>query len=747
MFLPAATAAQFTPNVKPSLSIPRVTERPKIDGQLADATWHTAGRADNFTQYTPADKTAPPVQTAVLLAYDDVNLYLAFVAQDDPRAVRASMRDRDEMFRDDYVGILLDTFGSGAWYYELFVNPLGIQGDLRATTAFGEDDSFDLVYESMGIVTDSGYQVELAIPFNGLRFPNKPEQEWRATFWRNHPRDSRRRYSWASIDRDEACFTCQWGTLAGIRDVKPGSPTEVLPSVIGYQSGHISEDRTDFVNDNVDGDVSVGLKYSASSNLTAEGTVNPDFSQVESDAGQIDVNTPFALFYSERRPFFQEGADLFQTFLNQVYTRSINDPIFAAKGTARFGGTSIGYLGARDEHSPILIPSEERSFLVPDAGQSTSNILRFRQSLAQNSHVGAMVTDRRFDGLGSGTVMSLDGAVRFLNNYQLEGEFAASSTDEGDTPLSVDEEYDTLHVGGHTIAFDGEKYWGDRAYAGIFRNARHWNFNVQCFETSPAFRADNGFITRSNRREVNAWTGYTVWPDTKLFDQIQPNVNAGRVWNFDGERKDEWVRPEFWLSFKSQTEGYIARLWSAETFRNVYFDNIRTWEFYVQTAFSELLQGNLFVSKDQRIVRNLAVPEMGEGWSFDGSATIRPTQRLVIVPSWEYARLSRLDGGPELFRAYILRSRLNYQFTRELFLRLVIQYSDEREINDLGVVTVTDTERRLSIEPLLTYRVNAFTTFYVGSTHGYDDPDVKVEPGLKQHSRQFFFKLQYLLRV
>src|SRR5690606_37098291 len=231
---PAVAQTPFVPNEKPRLEVGRAAGAIKIDGELDDAGWIGAAKADNFAEHTPGDKVRPPVATEVLVTYDAESFYLAFICYDDPATVRVTMRDRDEIFSDDYVGIILDTYGDAAWAYELFVNPYGLQGDLKMLSDGEEELTFDIVFDSRGKLTAQGWQAEVAIPFSSLRFPHRQVQEWRATFWRNRSRSSRERSTWAAIDRNEPCFTCQFGYLTGIEGAAPGSRLEVLPSLVGY---------------------------------------------------------------------------------------------------------------------------------------------------------------------------------------------------------------------------------------------------------------------------------------------------------------------------------------------------------------------------------------------------------------------------------------------------------------------------------------------------------------------------------
>jgi len=261
----------------PELKISRTAGTIEIDGTLEDAGWHGAARTGNFAEHNPGDQTKPGVDTEVWITYDDERLYVAWLCYDDPEEVRAFYCERDQIFSGDYVILCLDTYGEATLAYEISSNPYGIPGDLLYSTSNGEDITYDMIYESAGRITDFGWVAEMAIPFESMRFPDNEEQVWRVDFWRNRPRESRFQYSWAAYDRDENCWPCQWGTITGISGVKPGAGFELLPAVIGYQSGSLGENG-DFENKDIDGDVALGISYDISSELTAEATINPDFS-------------------------------------------------------------------------------------------------------------------------------------------------------------------------------------------------------------------------------------------------------------------------------------------------------------------------------------------------------------------------------------------------------------------------------------------------------------------------------------
>jgi hypothetical protein len=720
----------FQPNVKPTLTVSRISEPIRIDGVIDDPGWRNAAVARGFCEHNPGSMVLPPVASEAMVTYDNANLYIAFIAHDDPKSVRVSMRERDDIWQDDCVGLMIDTYADASWAYEIFCNPLGIQGDIRWANN-NEDTGFDIIFQSKGMVTDSGYQVEMAIPFKSLRFPNKFIQTWRINFWRNRPREVRGQYTWAAIDRNVACFPCQFGTVSGIENVKPGRDFSLLPSLTGYQTAAIRDDddpNSGLAYDKIDGRLSLGVRYSLSSSSTVEGTYRPDFSQVESDAEQIDVNSTFALSYSERRPFFQEGSDLFSTWMSAVYTRLINDPLFAGKVIGRMGRTNMAIMEARDEHSPIVIPLEERGYVL-SAGKSTSTIVRVRQSYSDDSFAGAILTTRMFDGGGSGTLGGFDGRHRIFKKYAVWYQMLLTRTEEpDDSALTADLEQTHFDRGRHTVSFDNETYWGNGGYLGFSRDSEHWNFSIDYLDKNPTFRTSNGFATQNDRRDLSIWHGYNIYPNKKWATRITPSVAMGQVWNYHGDKKDEWMVPAIWGNFAYQTEIELEYVWSRERFRDVYFPGIRRFEIDINSNFSDPLTLGTWISIGRTIARNETPPVLGRSLEYSFWATFKPMSNFIIVPEYSHARMKHPDGHV-IFDGYIFRTRFNYQFTRELMTRLVVQYDDF--------------DNNFDIEPLLNYKLNPFTIFYIGSTHAYEKFD--GYDGMTQTQQQFFLKFQYLV--
>ena len=749
---PAAFAEDgFAPVYKPTLHVQRTPGEIRIDGWLNDPGWQDAAVTDRFVESQPGDQVKPPVETKAMMTYDDDHLFVAMVARADPGQVRASLCERDRTPGDDNLGVFIDTYGDAAWAYMFFVNAHGVQYDAMWSNGSGTDTKYDLVWEAAGQKTDSGFQVELAIPFASLRFPNQEKQEWRVEFFRYHEREVTYELTWAAYDRDEPCWPCQWGTVTGIENVSPGRGVEVIPAVVGFQSGELLTrgDTLDFHNEDVDGDISLSTKYSISSNATVEVAINPDFSQVEADADQIDVNSTTALSFPEKRPFFQEGSDLFWSRFAVVDTRSINEPDIAAKFTYRKGRTSVAYLGAHDRSSLIIIPFSEFSSPVIQAEESFSNIFRVRQTFGTNSRVGFLGTDRRLDGGGSGSTLGLDGVLRLTKNLQLSWQTTASHTAEpDDTTITSGHRYDEfLFDGDHTAAYDGESYWGHALLFDFDYDTRDFSMTSAYLEKSPTFRADNGMETLNDRQYGDLWSSGTVRFDDGPLKTIEPSFGGYRLWNTDGKPKEEMLEFNLSFNFRWAQAHQHSQYWTgSEDYADSLFDGLWGGHHCFTVTPNQYVSFGGSANYGHKIARGDRA--VGSERLFTGWLDLQPSNCILLENSFSHVKSVSVNTGRELFKTYLFRSKLTYHFNRQIWLRLVVQYNDRYETWDL--------------DPLLTYQINPFTLFYVGTTYDYrtyrglnssgtgyvGDPDIdQCYSHTKLRSRQFFMKLQYLFQI
>ena len=746
-----STKSEFQPNTDLNITISRFDNSGiTLDGILDEPVWQTATRVGNFTEIHPGDMVEPEVQTEALIFYDDENIYFAFICYDDDMSkLRATFSDRDKIFNDDFAGFFLNTYSDDKQAYEILTNAYGIQGDL-IWTPDGEDESYDAIWESDAKVYDDRWTCEFVIPFKSIRFPDKDIQEWNIHLYRVRPRESREQHFWVPISQDDPSLFTNSAKLKGMENIRGGNNVEILPYLLGSRAYYLADDddpNSDFLSDPVKGEIGMSLKYGITSNLTADVTVNPDFSQVESDAGRIDVNTSFALFYPEKRPFFLEGKSIFNTPINVVYTRAINDPLFATKLTGKVGNFDIGYMLAYDEQTPFIVPMEESSTFLSSDRKSLSNLIRIKHSLEDDSYIGFIYTDREvkdtsknfFKVDGYNRVYGFDGKYRFLDNYSISFQLMGfSSREVNDTTLYSREEsdYETFDNGKYTAAFDGESFTGFGGIATLRRSAKHWSFIAEYFNQSPVARRDNGFISSNNFRDFFIYNEYTFYPDNNIFKRIEPELVFFLRHNYDGKLREVYMQPELYVEFNNQihlSAGYT--LINNEQFGGVYHKNVNRGYININSNTFSFLRGGFFLGAGKYIVRFEEPSFVGYGFDFELWSTFKPIDRLVMENSYYYSQLAKSDyGGEMLYAGYLLRNKTTYQFSKNFFARLILEYNSF--------------SNQFNIDPLLSFKLNPFSIFYVGSTHRISE--MKDGPGrnrLVESERQIFLKFQYLWRM
>ena len=762
IILMAASVLTVSASTTPEVDIRKSTAKIELDGKMSEAEWRSATRVTGFVERYPGDNSQPGVATEAYLTYDDNNLYVGFICYDDPVTVRSTLSQRDQFSGDDGVGLYIDTYGDAVWAYMLIVNPYGVQKDYLWSNVAGEDIGFDLIWESAAEMQSDGYHVEIAVPFTSMRFPNTDVQTWRIDLRRFRPRESSFEYAWSSFNRNNSCSPCQWGTVNGIADVHPGKGLEILPTYLAFQSSQLN----DFSNPNsglddgdLNGELSLGGKYALSSDVVADATYNPDFSQIEADAAQVDVNSTIALFYPERRPFFQEGQDVFRTLFNSFYTRTLNDPEYAFKLIGRKPDYTFGFMSAQDDNTAYLLPLEERSSLFL-TGKSYVNAFRATKPVGNSSQLGMIVTDRRLDGGGYGSIVAVDHDIRLSPTLAFDGQYVYSFTGEPDD-AGPSARLDTTSIdgGAHTAVFDGEEFSGHALISRLKRFARHWSFMLGYDEVDPSYRTLTGYDPWVNYRNAFVWTQYTFYPGDGLFQRIQPQMDIDGRWLFDGSRR--WEHQNFslnsnlnwaqtWVSLRASRG---SETWtSGHTGKQIDYNDLYNYGFEANSRPSD--QIGCFLSMNQgRDVARFA-DAIGFERSVHASVDFKPVDRLVIEPDVDWVRSTHIESKQELFRQFIARTRFRYQVNRQLSVRMVIQYVDWRQ-SRIDQQTVSGTTysvfdgKSWDVDPLITYRLSPFSVLYAGSTHDYSyfPPVDSVDSQWKLSARQFFIKLQYLFRV
>lgn len=408
---------EVPPEKAKPISIPKLSTAITIDGRPDEEAWKTAAVFKDFYQTSPGYNTAPSKPTEVLVMYDEKNLYVAFKCWDDRDKIRATVAKRDNVFGEDNVRMWLDTYNDKRRAYVLGFNPLGIQQDGIFTEGQGADFTPDIVMESKGVIEDWGWSVEVKIPFKSLRYTAGKGKQWGFSCARNIDRFNDEFDEWLPDDRDVSGFLVKHGHITGLDEIKYERTLEIAPSVTLKETGErvaaneFAAGR--FVNHPIKQDIGVNLKYTISPNVTLDAAINPDFAEIEADAPVVSANQRFPIFFDEKRPFFLEGKEIFDSPLQPFYSRTIVDPDFAAKLTGKINKTSFGFLAASD-NAPGNYSEDERTRYNQCLLRQLSNpnvicplgefldknalfgVLRVKSDFGKNNNIGFFATARVF---------------------------------------------------------------------------------------------------------------------------------------------------------------------------------------------------------------------------------------------------------------------------------------------------------------------------------------------------------------
>lgn len=723
-----ALISQVPPRFHPEMSSEKISSPISIDGALSDPAWLVATPVELLYEMKPGDNLPARQRTVVRSVYDDSHIYFSFLCYDtDPTKIRANLTDRDQIFDDDNVFVLLDLYHDTQKAIELGVNPFGVQGDLMAT-AESEDASFDMIWYSGAQRHDSGWSAEIKIPFTSLHYPDREEQVWGIHLVRNFPRESKIAFSWAAINKHVSSLLPQTGTITGISISGQGGLIELLPYAL-FQKSIVLQDYSDPDAGKAypapESRFGFGLKYMPAPDFTLNAVLNPDFSQIESDADQISVNAPFALNFPEKRPFFLNGAELFYSDI--YYSRSINDPLGAATVNGRSGGMSYYFLSAYDRKTIITVPNEYRSHTAATNLHSLANITRVRYDFGNETFVGGHLYSRNLDG-GANYLAGIDFNYKMSVNWSLRGELYATLTEELNLPneLKTNAKIGTTD---HTVAFDGEHYTGIGGKTQLRYGSKHYNGTFSVTSIMPTFQSYNGLVTMVNFYEAFTNHSFTAYPEDSFLDKLSFSCGTGFKWAFNGVHKEQFLYPQVSFLFKGQTELGIAYMpLNDEVFFGKWYRGMTRLSVEISSRPIKELTFEANGSIGKYIYRT-STPELGEGHNASISVTFKPSSQFSLEASYSRARLESIDRGNLLYDGNLYRVTGIYQFSQELFVRVITQ--------------VNTFDSYFSVYPLISYKLNAFTTFFLGANSEYIDYDQPY--GVRNAGQHYFLKVQYLL--
>jgi len=731
----------------PTADIPRLDASIQIDGKLDEPVWPQATRLTGFWQYQPVDGRPAEEETEVLVWYAPDAIYFGVIAHDRaPAAIRATVADRDNIDNDDHVVIDLDTFHDRRRAFFFAVNPLGVQRDGVRSEGAGQvsslipgstDKNPDFTWESKGRITDRGYEIEIRIPFKSLRYPGSGPQVWGFNVTRVVQRTG---YTdtWTDVRRANASFLGQEGAIGGLHDLRRGVTVEAQPFVTATANGARDAQGDGFTREDLNPDAGLNLRLGFTS-YALDATVNPDFSQVESDQGQVTVNERFALFFPEKRPFFLEGIELFGSPQTLVYTRRIVDPKAGAKLTGKFGQLGVAHLTAVDQTAD---------------GDAWFNITRLRRDFGRNSIAGVTFTNR---DQADAHNRVLAGDFRYVwSLYYIQVQYGASWTSDALRSRSApiwQAEYD--------------------------RTGRSWGFNYMLNGIGGEFDDQAGFVNRLRSDVVNghAFNRFTLYgargarlenltvffgPErTWLYDKFgfEPGLEGDESFDATFQLRGGWalnghVERDF-VNFQDSTfADYTIGSAAGPTYRPASDFSGFVWLAKVTTPTWRHLGAQLSYRRGRSAIFQEGAT--GTARLLTGEVDLRPTSTVRLTATGTAFRLLWLDGT-EFARSIIPRLKIEYQPNRALFFRVIGEYRSERRASLLDPTTgdslfisgapqpATDFNG-LRLDLLASFEPTPGTVAFLGYGSSLETDEDFNWSRLQRVSDGFFVKLAYQIR-
>ncbi len=684
---------------------------------MEDGEWDNAVRVELTHQFAPQQLASATEKTEVYLLYDKTHLYIAFRAFDrDPSAIRAPVSKRDAIGFDDFVSLWLDTFDDRRRTYVFRFNPLGVQEDGIFTDSESENLTWDGILQSKGAINSDGYFVEAAIPFKSLRFQINAEKKWGIHLFRKIARKNEQT-SWRKISPDKESFLIQMGNLTGLEDIFAGRTLDLIPTATLSNSGNREADLTAPTGGRLNSvnklDLGLTATYTLTPNLTLSATVNPDFSQVEADVPQINVNQRFPLFFPERRPFFLEGAEIFRGAYEAaprlVDTRQIIDPDWGVKLTGKIGKNTIGFLSASDNAPGLQLAPDD-----PDYNKNALfNIVRYSRDILRQSNIGFFLTDRRFAG-GSNTVGALDGRIRINDKQLFAYQFTYSKTKES----------------------DGTRREGGGSYMVYNYEDRNWEFSISDSHYARNFSTQTGFIRRTGVDRTYLYLARAFRPKEKSWwVKIRPFTAALALRGTNGKLDESFLDPGLDMEFARGISVYSFYSFRRDNFLNRGRTTSAFVTYYTINSFKKIAFDGFF-EIGSGVNFNELRPETGKLLNSSLTVTLRPFVKLNSEFLWVKSSLQSRVNGDSLFAQDIYRNRTTYQLTLFQSIRSIIDY---------------DTlQRRLGLSFLYAYTPKPNTAIYVGYGDAFfNDIDPLTgnrEPGFYRQNRTLFTKFSYNFR-
>ncbi len=745
-----------------SLNIPRITVAPKLedfDNMVPHGPALGLRRVADFIQNQPSDGQPATEHTDGYLGYDSSNLYVVLVCWNDKGTVRADLTRREPSTpfdSDDYVELSLDTFQDQRHAFIFDVNPRGVQADELWTEGQGTDYSWDTLWYSRAKIGSKGFVVWIAIPFRSLRFRPSANNHWGVILTRyiaqNDEYDN-----WPWVSARLAGRLNQAATATGFENISPGRNVQLIPylesrSFRGLDTRDLAQPRYD----SADFRAKAGLdaKFVFHNSLVLDATLNPDFAQVESDDPQNTVNQRFEVFFPEKRPFFLENSNFFEAPLiaigifqsRMVFTRRIADPTFGVRLSGKLGPWNLGVLEADDRSPGLIVPDHD-----PLHGKRAYfSLARVSRDVGEQSSIAAMYTDREFQG-SFNRVGGMDGTFRLNQNWNASYRGYMSSTLDATAGYSFGQH--------HEASLDG--------------SGRRFALGLEYLDITPNFRTDTGFVPRVDQRAINQYAHFYWRPEGKHLVFHGPEENTTQLWGHHGSTLQQVVSFDYVFGFRRNIILAPIVGYQADVLRPADFAGLPENHKYAQDVVGLVFRGSPWrmFRWNTRIFRDgvvVVVPAPGQ-LPYTGNETalfqtigLKPSEKLQIDNTYILERVVNGAADHSVVNSHVIRSKWNYQFTREFSLRFITQYNGLLANPNFSSL---QTSKNLNFDVLFTYLLHPGTAVYVG----YNSNLENIDPGLCLHQpgspqcdpngggllrsnrfsndgRQLFVKLSYLFR-
>jgi hypothetical protein len=722
----AALGAQDPPAApeRESFTVRPASSEIRIDGLLDEPAWSDATLIALTHEWFPGDNTEPPVATECLVTFDDDNLFVAFRAHDpEPAKIRAYFADRDTAVFDDSVGFMVDTFNDGRRAFLFRANPLGVQLDavVNDFNDAGEDYTWDAIWHAAGHVRDGGYDVEIRVPLKQLRTPRSRDvQTWGFLATREYPRSVSHQLRSTRNERSLSCLVCQFDAVTGFETSRTGTNLEVTPTVTASRTDVRPSTPGPLEQGREEAEIGLSTRWNVTPNVALNATLNPDFSQVEADAAQLDVNERFALFFPEKRPFFLEGADYFSTLVDVVFTRTVVDPKVGIKLTGKEGRHAFGVLAAEDDVNSLLIPGSQFSRSVSIDQEVRTGVLRYRRDIGEKSSLGAFLTRREADEY-SNDVYGFDGQWFITDSDSVRFLALDSRTDYPDGRPDL----------------PGDPIDGGIWVIDYLRRTRNWFVRGLHASFDAGARTDAGFNAQVDLRQTFFLVRRFFWgEESKWYRRFTVQVDSVLREDQGGNLLDRGTNLELQWEGPRQTEVEIGIRSNREAFLGNEFNNFRR-DLRIESRPSGDFSWGFFWRGGEQI--DFTNVRQADFELFQPTVQFRLSKSFV--GSFDHIfQVFDNQESQEYLRVNLSQTNLIYHLNAKTFFRAIFQYQWIKRDPALYEVPVSERLETLFTQLLFSYKLNPQTVLFVG----YSDNHAGNEfIDLTQNNRTFYVKLGY----